>query len=219
MKPEIFDGTSTNPHAWLTYYEYASEKNCWIADEDKVKNLMPFLSKMARSWYELRLPSHAQDSWQSWKENFISTFQENAVDRWDRAIFFRYRGGSPLEYFFEKRRLLQTADPKLPESSVIPLMIHGMSRDQQRHVQIKAPSTVDDLLQCCAGLCAGRNTFKPGEQVAWRENRESRGGEQTGGSNRENPGWRQRNREGLAVVNQVDDDDAVPPSDSEMSKN
>lgn len=215
VKPEIFDGTSSSPHGWLTYYEYACEKNCWITDADKVKNLILYLSKMARSWYELRLPSHAHDSWQKWKENFITTFEENAVERWDRAISFRYHGGSPLEYFFEKRRLLQVADPRLPNSSVVPLVVHGMSRDQQRQVQVKAPGTIDDLLQCCARLSTERNVFRPGDQATWRANRESQGGEWSGWKSREDPGSRQRNREESSVVNQLEGGTVAPDAQTE----
>lgn len=153
VKPDVFDGVSASPVAWLNFFEYASEKNGWTADEEKIKNMRLFLRGMAKSWYELRIPDHVEDAWKSWKDSFLTSFQENAVDRWDRALTYKYRGGSTLEYFFEKRRLLQMADPCLPESSIVPLVIHGMTKDLQRQVQIKSPATIEGLLQCCREIC------------------------------------------------------------------
>lgn len=157
VKPEVFDGSNASPQNWLNFYQYACEKNKWTSDEDKVKNLRLFLEKMAKAWYELRIMEHAEGTWESWRESFLASFQENAVDRWDRAICFKYRDGSVLEYFFEKRRLLQMADFDLPESSVIPLVIHGFSTNLQRQVQVRGPKTIEDLLQACKELCVERS--------------------------------------------------------------
>lgn len=152
VKPEVFDGSSASPKSWIDFFEYACEKNHWTSDDDKIKNLRPFLQKMAKSWYELRILQHATGTWQSWKESFLTSFEENAVDRWDKAISFKYQSGSPLEYFFEKRKLLQMADANLPDTSIIPLVMHGMSRDLQRQVQVRNPKKVEDLMYCCKEL-------------------------------------------------------------------
>lgn len=165
VRPEMFDGTSSSPQGWIDFYEYACDKNFWRSDEDKVKNLRLFLCKMAKSWYELRLLSHADDPWEQWKDSFLTSFQENVVDQWDRAIRFKYYSGSPLEYFFEKRKLLQMADASLPESSVVPLVIHGLPRELQLQVQVKAPRTVEALLQCCRELCIEKKPPVPGQQA------------------------------------------------------
>lgn len=160
VRPDTFDA-STSPQAWVDFYEYACEKNNWITDSDKVKNLRLFLTGMPKKWYELKICEQKDDTWLNWKESFLSSFQENAVDRWDRAIFFKYRSGSPLEYFYEKRKLLQLADSALPESSVVPLMVHGLSRDLQKQVLIKGPTTVMDLLKCFKELCVERFPTPP----------------------------------------------------------
>lgn len=157
VKPDSFDGTSASPQAWIDFYEYACAKNRWSTDEDKIKNLRLFLTQMAKSWYELRILSHAEDSWDKWRRSFLDSFQECAVDRWDRAIRFTYQTGSALEYFFEKRRLLQMADDALPESSIIPLVVHGMPKDLQKQVQVRSPNSVEDLHRCCKELCVERS--------------------------------------------------------------
>lgn len=166
VKPEVFDGSSASPQAWLGFYQYACEKNTWTSDDDKIKNLRLFLGKTAKSWYELRIMEHADDTWESWRESFLVSFGENAVDRWDRAISFKYRGGSVSEYFFEKRRLLQMADPSLPDTSIVPLVIHGMSRNLQQQIQVKGPKTVEDLLQSCKELYVAQSTT-PDQATGW----------------------------------------------------
>ncbi|KAH8021733.1 hypothetical protein HPB51_016681 [Rhipicephalus microplus] len=102
----MFDGESSSPESWFTFYEYACNENCWCSDEDKVKNMRLFLSGIAKSW-----------------------------------------SGSALSYFYEKRRLLQLADSSLPETSVVPLIIYGLSPDFQKQIQMRGPKAVGELLQ------------------------------------------------------------------------
>lgn len=147
VKPDMFDGDSSSPESWLTFYEYACNENYWHSDEDKVKNMRLFLSGIAKSWYELRVNAHSNKPWTEWKENFLGSFGENKVLLWDKAIAFKYRSGSALSYFYEKRRLLQLADSALPETSVVPLIIHGLSPDLQKQIQVRGPKTVEELLQ------------------------------------------------------------------------
>lgn len=153
VKPDPFDGESSSPEDWIRSYEYASEKNSWHGATDRVENMRLFLTGLAKKWYELHFSTHASDSWDSWKASFLAAFQENPVERWDRAIFYKYRSGKPLEYFYEKRRLLQMADSNLPESSSVPLIIHGLPKDLQKQVQLKSPKTIEELLGCFQGLC------------------------------------------------------------------
>lgn len=212
VKPDIFDGTCSSPQSWISFYEYACDKNRWTTDEDKITNLRLFLKDMAKSWFELRIPNHAKDSWELWKENFLSSFQENAVDRWDRAISFKYQSGSPLAYFYEKRRLLQMADPALPDTSTVPLLVLGMPRDLQRQVQVKNPIGVESLLQCCRELCVDhhpRDRFPRGEQ-------DSRQGHRSGSNTYgyTAPVWRQGGQPGQVTPN---DQSRTPRRDNHLN--
>lgn len=148
VKPDMFDGTTASATTWLKFFEYACEKNCWLTSQDKVQNMRLFLVHNAKKWYELRITDHPDDTWDHWRVSFISAFDQNPVDRWDKAIFFKQRSSSLIDYFYEKRRLLLLADPTLPESSIVPLVIHGMTKECQRQVQIRSPKTVEDLLGC-----------------------------------------------------------------------
>lgn len=158
VKPDTFDGESSAADTWLDFYEYACEKNRWTENSERIKNLRLFLTGNAKKWYELRVCEHTNDSWDMWKESFRTSFEKNAVERWDKAIFYKHRGGSLLDYFYEKRRLLQLADSNLPETSIIPLVIHGMSKDAQRQVQAQSPKTVEDLLYSLKGVFVDHST-------------------------------------------------------------
>lgn len=61
-KPGLLDGQSCSPEGWIEFHEYASEKNYWTTDEDRIKNHRLFLTGMATKWYELRMFSHANDT-------------------------------------------------------------------------------------------------------------------------------------------------------------
>lgn len=86
VKPDMFDGESSSPESWLTFYEYACNENYWHSDEDKVKNMRLFLSGIAKSWYEWHLNAHSNKPWIEWKASFLSSFSENKVS-WVDAGF------------------------------------------------------------------------------------------------------------------------------------
>ncbi|KAG0442937.1 hypothetical protein HPB47_015464 [Ixodes persulcatus] len=111
-----------------------------------------YLNGIAKKWYDLHLRDHPAATWSDWEDSFLTSFQENAVERWDRAIFFKFRSGSPLEYFYEKRRLLQLAETGLPPPATVALITHGLPRDLQRQVQVRSPKSVEALLECLQDL-------------------------------------------------------------------
>ncbi|KAH8009601.1 hypothetical protein HPB51_018446 [Rhipicephalus microplus] len=147
VKSDLFDGESSSPKSWLTFYEYECNENYWQSDEDTVKNMRLFLSRIAKSWYEWRLNSHSNKPWIEWKAIFLSSFSEYKVLLWDKAITFKYRSGPAPSYFYEKRRLLQLADSSLPETSVVALIVHGLGPDLQKQIQMRGAKTVEELLQ------------------------------------------------------------------------
>lgn len=75
-----------------------------------------FLGGVAKQWYELRLIENADEPWNEWKSNFLTTFQENTVESWHQAMLLHFKPGlgTLLEYLSGNRRLLQLAEPKLP---------------------------------------------------------------------------------------------------------
>lgn len=102
VKPDMFDGHSSTPKGLIDFYEYASEKNGW-EEQDRSKNMRRFLTGVAKKWYDLHLVHHPLLSWSDWKASFLSSFKGNPVDRWDQAIFYKYKTSLLLEYFFFKK--------------------------------------------------------------------------------------------------------------------
>lgn len=58
-----------------------------------------------------------------------------------------------MDYFYEKRRLLQLANPNLPESSILPLIINNLMKAVQRQVLPRALTTVEELLHALRDVC------------------------------------------------------------------
>lgn len=160
VKPDMFDGYSSSPEGWIDFYEYASEKNFWNSEQDRIKNMRLFLTGVAKKWFELRLVDHPEESWNDWKASFLTSFKRNPVDRWDQAIFYKYKTGLILEYFFEKRKLLQLAEPHLPESAIISLILHGLPREIQKQVQARNLKSVEDLLQSLQDINISSNPIE-----------------------------------------------------------
>lgn len=86
------------------------------------------------------------------------------------------------------------ADPNLPDTSIIPLVTHGLSKDFQRQIQIKNPATMEELIHCCRELCVERlpmqdrlptmgqgssQGYRSGTQTAWRHSGEALAGNET----------------------------------------
>lgn len=117
----MFDGYSSSPEGWIDFYEYASEKNMRL-----------FLTGIANKWFELRQVDHPEARWNDWKASCFTSFKRNPVDRWDQAIFYKYKTGLILEYFFEKRNLLHLAEPHLLESAIISLILQGLPSEIQK---------------------------------------------------------------------------------------
>lgn len=152
VQPDVFDGRSIGASHWISTYEYACEQNGWTSDNDKIANLGNFLSTTAKKWYEFRVLQRRNDPWISWKKSFLSSFEPNLVARWDEAINLRYHGGPLTDYYFEKLRLLQLAEPRLPDSSVVALTLHGLPSELRQMAQIRGPKTSEEVLQCFSDL-------------------------------------------------------------------
>lgn len=172
VKPDPFDGVAC-PEAWLSFYEYACEKNYWTTEDDKKKNMRLFLSGVAKKWYDLQITNFT-GSWQSWKENFLKSFRENPVESWDKAIFWKYKGGSLIEYFYEKQRLLRVAEPKMPQSSIVSLIIHGLPKELQKQVQVQSPTSVESLLEAFRHVSVDPRKWDPTLTTPNPDNRQLR---------------------------------------------
>lgn len=146
VRPEVFDGNSSSATVWLDFYEYACTRNQWTSDEDHIFNMRHFLCGNARKWFDLQIISHANTSWAAWRKSFASAFEMNPVELWNSALIYRQGCTNIREYVLEKWRLLRVADPTLVDSSIVALVMHGMTRYYQRQMQARSIASMDELL-------------------------------------------------------------------------
>lgn len=59
--------------------------------------------------------------------------------------FWKERSRSPLDYFYEQRRLLQSVDTSLPELLIVLLVSHDRNFNFQKQVQLKSPTALEAL--------------------------------------------------------------------------
>ncbi|KAH6941664.1 hypothetical protein HPB50_021712 [Hyalomma asiaticum] len=109
-KPKPFDGFSGYHESWTISYEYACNKTAEIQMKE-CRICCRFCVAFQRNG----------TSWASWDINVTHGAQRKITSRHSvglllnevRKLRYRYRSGAVLEYFFEKRRLLQHAEPCL----------------------------------------------------------------------------------------------------------
>lgn len=159
VEPDAFDGMSSSPESWLEFYEYAAGKNRWLSDEDKITNMRVYLRGVALKWYEICIQEDSDHSWSQWKKKLLTAFGSNPVHRWSTALNFKSKQSSLVEYFFEKRRLLKLAEPLLPSTAVVALIMHGLHTEVLKQVQIRSPRTLDDLLECLQNISTSETSI------------------------------------------------------------
>ncbi|XP_075740218.1 uncharacterized protein LOC142786417 [Rhipicephalus microplus] len=117
-----------------------------------------YLRGVARKWYETCILEDSDDSWSQWRKKFLTAFRSNPVERWNTALNFKSEQSCLVEYFFEKRRLLKLAEPLLPSTAVVALIMHGLHTNVLKQVQILSPKTLDDLLACLQNIPSASET-------------------------------------------------------------
>lgn len=88
VKPEMFDGHALSPERLIAFYEYASDKNFWKSEQDRIKNTGLFLTDLSKEWYVLRLVDLPDASWSEWTAIFLTSFKSNPIDGCGQAIFY-----------------------------------------------------------------------------------------------------------------------------------
>lgn len=165
VEPHNFEDSHSSPNYWLWFYEYACEKNGWVSDEQKIRNMRRYLGGIAKAWYEMQLLDEPRACWEHWKTSFLAVFHHNAVESWEAALRYTFERGSLLKYFLEKRRLLYEAEPKLSPQVTVALIIQGLCLDIRSQIQIRAPTTFQDLLHCLQYVLPGADLDAPDEEI------------------------------------------------------
>lgn len=140
-----FDGKEEDAKSWLITYEKLCLHNDWVDDSTKINGLRANLEGNALKWFTSMVRDEVEEDWELWKSSFLSSFGQNriaaaiAADRWE------YRGGSLMDYYYEKQRLIQIAYPSIDDNSFITRIMMGLPEQMQNQILAKDPQTKKEL--------------------------------------------------------------------------
>jgi len=149
-----FDGQNEDANTWMVLYERSCDANGWESDEMKINNLKACLvpASSADRWFSSRIIDQGNESWDEWKDDFLSAFTQNKIQAAQRAIRYEYRGGSLMDFYYEKERLLKLAFPDLGQNSFITHVMLGLPSQLQGQLMSMDPKKRSDLISCLQKL-------------------------------------------------------------------
>ncbi|UYV63094.1 hypothetical protein LAZ67_2003108, partial [Cordylochernes scorpioides] len=150
MDVATFDGRNVDPKIWIKIYENICENNGWARDKARINGMRSYLTGSALLWFDNKYQDKEEYCWKDWKQEFIGSFNENPIVSYDRAFNWRYRGGSLVEYFYQKQGKMRLGMPGLSEELLIIGIIHGLPQHMQEQLataNIKCKQSLLKLLE------------------------------------------------------------------------
>ncbi|UYV72010.1 K02A2.6-like [Cordylochernes scorpioides] len=147
MDVAIFDGRNADPKIWFKVYENICGNNGWVGDEARINGMRSYLTGSALLWFDNKFQDEEENCWKDWKQEFICSFNENPIVSYDRAFNWRYRGGSLVEYFYQKQGKMRLGMPGLSDELLIIGIIHGLPQYMQEQLATAGVECKQDLLK------------------------------------------------------------------------
>ncbi|UYV84632.1 hypothetical protein LAZ67_X002921, partial [Cordylochernes scorpioides] len=147
MDVATFVGRNADPKIWIKVYENICGNNGWVGDEARINRMRSYLTGSALLWFYNKFQDEEEYCWKDWKQEFICSFNENPIVSYDRAFTWRYRGGSLVEYFYQKQRKMQRGMPGLSEELLIIGIIHGLPQYMQEQLAMANIKCKQNLLK------------------------------------------------------------------------
>lgn len=123
-----------------------------------VKNMRFFLPELPKKWYELCLTKH--NTWLQYRQSFLTSSQDNQIETWDKAIFFKFKSGSTFDYFRKKERCwLHVVEPNFPKT--ITESFISCPRVHNFKYLFSAPPSMEDLLDCMQDITVHTSQSQP----------------------------------------------------------
>lgn len=120
---EKFNGSNFNADTWINMFV----KECIrlkISENNYAEILRLFLEGPALDWFSVFLKTHSLSiEWEMWNNSFVDTFGQKSWSEIAYAYNFKYLNGPLLEFALKKRNLILDADPDIPISSQINLIV------------------------------------------------------------------------------------------------
>lgn len=140
-----FNEEKTNALIWLESFE----KECrrlTVEEKEFPQALKLFLEGTAIDWYETNLILLQDNSWPSWRKEFVENFTSKGWSQSKYAINFKYIGGNPNEYVRKKLKLLAETNKTLPEEWRILMVIAGLPDNITSKIKRDRATSVNELI-------------------------------------------------------------------------
>lgn len=122
-----FTGKNANGEQWLNTLENEYMRLDIEQDSEKIEALRLFLEGSAIDWYNSMLIKYSLTSnWESWKENFCTTYTNKGWSTIRYALLFKYISGPLLDYALKKERILLEMNKDIDNSTLINLIVVGL---------------------------------------------------------------------------------------------
>ena len=135
-----------NAENWIEELENQFDTYSVHELERKLSILKKFLSDNALDWYATNLQRLKDSTWMDWKTSFIQIYGKGSWDKSNKAIEFKYIGGSLVDYGVKKRRLLIEDDPTIKDSTICRLIMFGVPKHVLSLVAFDKADSSDSLL-------------------------------------------------------------------------
>ena len=125
---------------WISLYEFGRAQD---TNEEKVRNLMNYLSEKALSWYVQEVAKKTPPiTWNDCKQRMLARFGANIERPLIVAIYRKFRENDSVEkYYSEKMTLLNQTN--LPDIDKIALLTDGVPKHYQKSLVSTQISTPD----------------------------------------------------------------------------
>lgn len=125
----------------MSFNEYACGKNSWLHDEDKIKNMHPFLASITKKCFQLRITQFTglRDSWE-----FLAILPRQPGPQLEPCHLFQVWGRIGHRVPLQEVEADQYCRTRPAQHSVISVVKHSLPKELQRQVQ--APASTQGLL-------------------------------------------------------------------------
>lgn len=156
LKPSPFDPARDCAQSWIAIFERSCRANEIYGDSEMIDHMAQYLLNLAQKWYQKRLSMEAieqqQADWTEWRTDFLSSFAANPVDAISRAMFYHYKEGSLMEYYYEKVRLISMGYQKFSERDLICMVVQGLPGNLRQTATLQLPTNRQELKALLAKL-------------------------------------------------------------------
>ena len=157
---EKFTGKSQNAASWIAQFESECAR-LEMKINQYPETLRLFLDGSAVSdWFQINLKLIGLNTaWADWKEKFIEDFSEKGWSSIMHAYTYTYSKGPLVDFALKKLRLLIDADPALPSSCRINLIVISLPERVRNRIDRMEVETQSDLIAILQSLEHLATTF------------------------------------------------------------